>query len=74
MLHVLVTEGGAAGLTPSDVAQATGADTNTAPALLRGLEMVREAECRNGRWFATTRGQAVVVSFDEWMASEEIPY
>ncbi len=71
-LNALVEDGGAAGLTVSEVARLTGVAEETALARLRGLRMAHEAECSGGRWFATARGQAVVVPLDEWKA--DIPF
>jgi len=71
-LNALVEDGGAAGLAVSEVARLTGVAEETALARLRGLRMAHEAECRNGRWYATARGQAVVTPPDAW--ADNVPF
>lgn len=66
ILHLLVEEGGPAGLPLSEVARLAHLPTDVAEARLRGLALAHEAELRHGRWYATTRGAAVVTPPDDW--------
>ena len=66
VLHVLATEGGLNGLPLSEVAERAHMSSDITEGFLRGLAMSHEAEQRDGRWHATTRGMALIHSPAEW--------
>ena len=66
VLHVLAMEGGPNGLLLSEVAERAHMSTDITEGFLRGLALAHEAEQREGRWHATTRGMTLIHPPAEW--------
>ena len=66
VLHVLATEGSTGGLPLSEVAERAHMSIDITEGFLRGLALAHEAEQRDGRWHATTRGMTLICPPAEW--------
>ena len=69
VLHVLATEDGLNGLPLSEVAERAHMSIDVTEGFLRGLAMSHEAEQREGRWHATTRGMTLIHPPEDWASA-----